>query len=200
MTKSADDDTPSGFSVEVGRRLRAVRRGHRLSLDGVEHESGGRWTASAIGAYERGFRNLSLPRLHELALFYEVPTSALLSESGESGTPDVQATSRLVFDLEALGRAPDAAPISRYLQTIIVERGDFNGRVLSVRREDVRALCVIRQCTETELFETLDGWGALLSRGPVVEGRPVTFGRDVCVLRPRRLRVAASPLVLRRSQ
>jgi transcriptional regulator with XRE-family HTH domain len=113
MTKSADDDTPSGFSVEVGRRLRAVRRGHRLSLDGVEHESGGRWTASAIGAYERGFRNLSLPRLHELALFYEVPTSALLSESGESGTPDVQATSRLVFDLEALGRAPDAAPIRR---------------------------------------------------------------------------------------
>lgn len=159
MTKSADDDTPSGFSVEVGRRLRAVRRGRRLSLDGVEHESGGRWTASAIGAYERGFRNLSLPRLHELALFYEVPTSALLSESGESGTPDVQATSRLVFDLEALGRVPDAAPISRYLQTIIVERGDFNGRVLSVRREDVRALCVIRQCTETELFETLDGWG-----------------------------------------
>ena len=62
-----DDDGLSSFSVEVGQRLRAVRRLRKLSLDDVERESGGQWSASAIGAYERGFRNLSLPRLRELA-------------------------------------------------------------------------------------------------------------------------------------
>ena len=63
MSNTNDDESPSAFSVEVGRRLRAVRRAGRFSLDEVERASGGRWSASAIGAYERGFRNLSLPRL-----------------------------------------------------------------------------------------------------------------------------------------
>jgi transcriptional regulator with XRE-family HTH domain len=165
MTNSADDGTPSAFSTEVGQRLRAVRRARRLSLDDVERTSGGRWSASAVGAYERGFRNLSLPRLRELALFYEVPMSVLL---GERADPEhsTRATGRLVIDLEALDRTPDAAPIVRYLRMIIVERGDFNGKVLSVRRDDVRALCVICQCTEAELFETIGRWGALLSGRP----------------------------------
>jgi transcriptional regulator with XRE-family HTH domain len=164
MTNS-DEDAPTAFSVEVGRRLRAVRRARRLSLDDVERKSGGRWSASAIGAYERGFRNLSLPRLRDLALFYDVSMSALLGEPEDPGRT-IQPTSRLVIDLEALDRTPDALPIMRYLRTIIVERGDFNGRVLSVRRDDVRALCVICECTEPELFGMLAAWGALLSGGP----------------------------------
>ena len=60
----------------------------------------------------------------------------------------------------------DAAAVMRYLRTIILERGDFNGRVLSVRRDDVRALCAILHASETELFTTLDGWGALISGSP----------------------------------
>src|SRR5260221_14447889 len=85
---SADDESPSAFSVEVGQRLRAVRRARELSLDDVERTSGGRWSASAVGAYERGFRNLSLPRLRELADFYAVPMGVLLGEEdGQSRPP-----------------------------------------------------------------------------------------------------------------
>jgi len=168
MSNAADDESPSAFSMEVGQRLRGVRRARRFSLDDVERKSGGRWSASAIGAYERGFRNLSLPRLRELAQFYDVPMSALLGEPEEADRTIV-GSNRLVLDLEALGRAPDAAPIVRYLRTIIVERGDFNGRVLSVRRDDIRALCAIVHSSETELFDMLAGWGALLSGGPEVE-------------------------------
>jgi transcriptional regulator with XRE-family HTH domain len=166
MTNAADDEVPSAFSIEVGQRLRAVRRARGLSLDDVERKSGGRWSASAVGAYERGFRNLSLPRLHELARFYEIPVGALLAGTEQPPLAPQAPTSRLVIDLEALRRAPDADPIMRYLQTIIVERGDFNGRVLSVRSDDVRALCVICQCTETELFARVEAWDALLSRSP----------------------------------
>jgi transcriptional regulator with XRE-family HTH domain len=165
MSDAADEESPSAFSVEVGQRLRAVRRARQFSLDDVERKSGGRWSASAIGAYERGFRNLSLPCLRELALFYDVPMGVLLGEPEETDQI-VAGTNRLVLDLEALGHAPDAVPIVRYLRTIIVERGDFNGRVLSVRRDDVRALCAIRHSTEAELFETLAAWGALLSGSP----------------------------------
>jgi transcriptional regulator with XRE-family HTH domain len=181
MSDPADDEVPSSFSVEVGRRLRGVRRARQFSLDDVERKSGGRWSASAVGAYERGFRNLSLPRLRELARFYDVPMGALLGEPDEM---EAHATpNRLVIDLEALGRAEDAGPILRYLRTIIVERGDFNGRVLSVRRDDVRALCAIRHANEIELFETLVKWGALLSGAPDGGGshveRPDVDGPEV---------------------
>jgi transcriptional regulator with XRE-family HTH domain len=162
---SSDDEAPSAFSVEVGRRLRSVRRARKLSLDEVERASGGRWSASAIGAYERGFRNLSLPRLRELADFYDVPMSILLGEAEADGRAAERVT-KVVLDLGALGDIPDAAAIMRYLRTIILERGDFNGRVLSVRRDDVRALCAILHASEPELFATLEGWGALISGGP----------------------------------
>jgi transcriptional regulator with XRE-family HTH domain len=160
-----DDDSPSAFSVEVGQRLRAVRRARELSLDDVERTSGGRWSASAVGAYERGFRNLSLPRLRELAEFYDVPMGVLLGEADGQGRAGARVV-KVVLDLEALGRIQEADPVVRYLRTIIIERGDFNGRVLSVRRDDIRALCAILHSTEIELFDTLERWGALLSGGP----------------------------------
>jgi transcriptional regulator with XRE-family HTH domain len=166
-TPADDEEGPSTFSVEVGQRLRSVRRARRFSLDDVERKSGGRWSASAVGAYERGFRNLTLPRLRELAQFYDVPITVLLGEPSDDQA--ISDTSRLVLDLEALDRAPDAAPLVRYLRTIILERGDFNGRVLSVRRDDIRALCAVRHSTETELFKTLNEWGALVSGGPLGE-------------------------------
>ena len=162
---SDDDESPSAFSVEVGQRLRAVRRARELSLDDVERTSGGRWSASAVGAYERGFRNLSLPRLRELADFYGVPMGILLGEEDGQGRAAARMV-KVVLDLEVLGRSQEADPVVRYLRTIIIERGDFNGRVLSVRRDDIRALCAILHSTEVELFDTLERWGALLSGGP----------------------------------
>jgi hypothetical protein len=72
----------------------------------------------------------------------------------------------VVIDLEALGKVREAAPIGRYLRTIILERGDFNGRMLSIRRDDVRALCAIQHLTERDLFKRLTEWGVLISGSP----------------------------------
>jgi len=163
-TGDVEDDAPSAFSMEVGRRLRAIRKARQLSLDEVERKSGGRWSASAIGAYERGFRNLSLPRLRELAGFYGIPMAVLLGEPDQA-EPAAPAT-KVVIDLEALGKVREAAPIGRYLRTIILERGDFNGRMLSIRRDDVRALCAIQHLTERDLFKRLTEWGVLISGTP----------------------------------
>lgn len=169
---TARDGSP--FSREVGMRLRAVRTQRRLSLDEVERRSDGRWSASAIGAYERGFRNLSLPRLQELAEFYDVPMSVLLGEVDireySSERPE-----RIVLDLLALERVEEAVLVSRYAKTIVLERGDWNGRVLSIRRDDVRALARMHDATEEELIAMLARWGALAVRegAPgVAPGRP----------------------------
>ena len=160
MTNSNIDDEPTHFSVEVGRRLRAIRRARRMSLDEVERRSGGRWSASAIGAYERGSRNLSLPRLRELAEFYDIPMSALLGEESRSDTG--VRTGRLVVDLDAMDKVEAAEPAFRYLQSILMERRDFEGAAMAVRNDDVRALAAIMQVAEEELYDRLEEWKALL--------------------------------------
>ncbi len=145
----------------VGERLRAVRRLRQLSLEEVERRSGGRWSASAVGAYERGFRTLSLQRLRELAEFYGVPMTALLGQE-EVVLPRGDMPERIVIDLDALGDDPEAASVRRYVRSIVDERKGRTGRTLAVRAGDVRALCSILQVDEHTLVDRLRRWGALV--------------------------------------
>ena len=64
--------------VHVGERLRAIRRQKGLSLHDVEARSSLEFKASVLGAYERGERAISVPRLLRLAEIYEVPADQLL--------------------------------------------------------------------------------------------------------------------------
>ena len=78
---------------------------------------------------------------------------------------------KLVIDLEKMAQLPrdQAGPLARYVATIQSQRGDYNGRVLSIRQEDLRSLAVIYDKTPTDLTEELIGWGILDStaRGAV---------------------------------
>lgn len=153
-----DEELPMSVTLEVGRRLRALRKARHLSLDDVERHSSGRWSASAIGAYERGFRTLSLPRLHELAGFYDVPVSVLLGEQ----QPATDDNRKLVLDLEALSQVPEAESVQRFVRSIILERGDFNGRVLTIRKDDLRAIAALLQTDPARAVTQLEEWGALV--------------------------------------
>src|SRR5215831_13684376 len=62
----------------VGERLRAIRRQKGLSLHDVEARSDQEFKASVLGAYERGERAISVPRLLRLAEIYQVPGDQLL--------------------------------------------------------------------------------------------------------------------------
>ena len=62
----------------MGDRIRVIRRQKRLSLQDVEARSDAEFKASVLGAYERGERAVSVPRLHRLAEFYNVPVDQLL--------------------------------------------------------------------------------------------------------------------------
>ena len=81
LPKARTRSTP----VAVGARLRAVRRQKRLSLQAVEKASRLEFKASVLGAYERGERTISVPRLQRLAQLYRVPVDQLLPpELGET--------------------------------------------------------------------------------------------------------------------
>jgi hypothetical protein len=104
---------------------------------------------------------VTVQRLSELADFYGVPVAELLPEGVAAGGGEPAA--RIVIDLEQLQQvAPDkAAPLARYAATIQSQRGDYNGRVLSIRHEDLRSLAVIYDASPSALTEQLIGWGVL---------------------------------------
>ncbi|MDQ6698299.1 MAG: transcriptional regulator [Actinomycetota bacterium] len=172
-----DDDGPEDsydqtFTLAVGQRLRAIRQARGMSLADVEDRSNGQWSASAVGAYERGFRNLSLPRLHALAQYYNVPVSVLLGEPHPVSTPPDRR--KIVLDLEALRAIDASAPIRRFVQSIIEARGDFNGRVLSLRFDDLKALCTLVGGDIPTGVAQLRTWGVMVE-GPEIPESPALF-------------------------
>jgi hypothetical protein len=100
-----------------------------------------------VGSYERGDRAVSVSKLAALAEFYGAPVSELLPDRSEHGTTESAAFDHVVLDLTRLTGAhlPESVyePLIRYATTIQVQRGDYNGRMLSLRRDDVQALAIV---------------------------------------------------------
>jgi transcriptional regulator with XRE-family HTH domain len=183
MSDTHDTDANGAYAGKVGTRLRAIRRQKRLSLQDVEASSNQEFKASVLGAYERGERAISVPRLQRLARFYRVPVDQLLP--GDDG-PDfgprpgdgdlvidltqarttIRSDERSVkIDLTSMEglEGTDAEMLTRYLRMIQVQRGDFNGRVLTVRRDDLRAIACILDVTPDLAVDRLEGLGVLFT-------------------------------------
>ena len=161
------------YARRVGQRLRAIRRQKRLSLQEVEAASDQEFKASVLGAYERGERVISVPRLQRLADFYSVPVDQLLPREGETPavvsaegsdeaterTPSSTSNRKITFDLsrfEALDHDPELEMVHKYLSSIQVLRQDFNGRVLTIRHDDIRAIAGLFGTDPDALVRRLD--------------------------------------------
>jgi transcriptional regulator with XRE-family HTH domain len=171
------EEAPAGYGRKVGERLRSIRRQKRLSLQEVEAASNQEFKASVLGAYERGERAISVPRLQRLARLYRVPVDQLLprdpSDDGaveeqsvvdlrESRRPQVTPAVKLdLVRLQSLD-VPGVDMLVRYVQMIQVQRQDFNGRVLTIRRDDLRAIACILDTTADDAIARLDALGLCL--------------------------------------
>lgn len=71
-------DEEQDYLLRLGRRLRDVRRQLGLSLKVVEAMTDGEFKASALGAYERAQRTISVARLQRLAHLYGMTVDRLL--------------------------------------------------------------------------------------------------------------------------
>lgn len=175
--------TPGGaYARALGARLRTLREQQRLSLLAVQTLSRGEFKAAALGAYERGERTISVPRLQRLATLYDVPVDQLLPTEGGprrglGGGPtrpgagpvaaraadERPARSGVRVDLGRLRSAPgpEAAALRRFLASVQVERQDFNGQVLTIRQEDLRVIGAVLGLGFDETLRRLDDLGVL---------------------------------------
>lgn len=162
------------YGRRVGERLRAIRRQKRLSLQEVEATSRQEFKASVLGAYERGERAISVPRLQRLARFYNVPVDQLLpaddgpafAGEGDSSGRAESAAVKIAIDLTRLEelRGPEFRMLGRYLRMIQVQRQDFNGRVITIRNDDLRAIACILDTTAEQTPAKLDELGLRFQR------------------------------------
>ncbi len=152
------DEEPSPYSIKVGERLRVIRRQKRMSLQEVEAASNDEFKASVLGAYERGERAISVPRLERLAAFYSVPVRQLLPTDETPVSDRAGRPRKLAIDLLKLGRQREAPfdTVSRLLRMIQVQRQDYNGKVITVRADDARAIAAILDVPVDEVASRLE--------------------------------------------
>jgi transcriptional regulator with XRE-family HTH domain len=165
-----DELIRTGYGRKVGDRLRLIRRQKRLSLQEVEAQSRQEFKASVLGAYERGERAISVPRLQRLARFYRVPVDQLLPYDEDDEPFEDEGSRRLEVEtgakidltkLESMN-GQESETLARYLRMIQVQRQDFNGRVLTIRRDDMRAIAAILGVNEEAADRRLDELGLKL--------------------------------------
>ncbi len=189
--ESGSADMRIAYARAVGARLRAVRKQMHLSLQAVEAMSAQEFKASVLGAYERGERAISVPRLQRLARLYDVPVDQLLPEDNDDasrwaignaesdGEADGSAAAgarrsvrpwdgveKVAIDLTKLNSVsgPERDLLRRFLSMIQVQRQDFNGRMITIRAEDLRAIACLFGVTPDAMGRRLDelGLGVLL--------------------------------------
>ena len=159
MREFEEDATSSPYSRKVGDRLRVIRRQKRLSLQEVEANSEEEFKASVLGAYERGERAISVPRLERLAKFYNVPVDQLLPrEDALPGEGEAAQSKKLAIDLLKLSQLSGQPfeMLTRFLRMIQVQRQDFNGKVITVRGDDTRAIAAMLDVPVDQVGQRLD--------------------------------------------
>ena len=183
-----EESARAAYARAVGSRLRAVRKQMRLSLQAVEAMSDQEFKASVLGAYERGERAISVPRLQRLARLYDVPVDQLLPQDesdanrwgpagenapGPGGDPararravrPWDGHEKVTIDLTKLNSVsgPERDLLRRFLSMIQVQRQDFNGRMITIRAEDLRAIACLFGVTPDAMGRRLDELGLRVS-------------------------------------
>jgi transcriptional regulator with XRE-family HTH domain len=195
----SDSDEPSvtdsdvvspSYAKRLGEHLRAVREGKGLSLSAVARASNREFKAAALGNYERGERAISVPRLARLARIYGVPVDALLPDiespdlsserafaprPGSAGAEIVEG-GNITIDLTQLEKVsePEVELLTRYLRMIEAQRRDYNGRMLTIRRDDVRAIGYLCGQGARQLVRRLDQLHLLLGRERIAGDSPLS--------------------------
>lgn len=151
------------YASMVGERLRNIRLQKGLSLHDVQGASKMEFKASVLGAYERGERSISVPRLERLARLYQVPVDHLLPRTDglDEAVPLEVSLAKLKIDLRQLEQSddPDGVVLQRYLNLVQIRRNDFNGKVLTIRSEDLRVLASVLDMTLENLAGKIDELG-----------------------------------------
>jgi transcriptional regulator with XRE-family HTH domain len=127
-------------------KLRMIRKSKGWSLQDVERNSNGKWKAVVIGSYERSDRAISLKKAISLMEFYQVPISELFPQIN----PEVRGR-RVSLDLTRLleDKGEIGEKLKVFTKSISDRRKDWNGKLLTIRANDLQFLALILGLSES---------------------------------------------------
>ena len=141
-------------------KLRMIRKSKGWSLQDVERNSNGKWKAVVIGSYERSDRAISLKKAISLMEFYQVPISELFPEI----SPEAKARS-ISINLAKLAddQSINSESLRRFTKSIGDRRKDWNGKLLTIRGNDLQFLSLILGLNESAAMDYLAEADLLIS-------------------------------------
>ncbi|CAB4689122.1 MAG: helix-turn-helix domain-containing protein [Actinobacteria bacterium] len=133
-------------------KLRMIRKSKGWSLQDVERNSNGKWKAVVIGSYERSDRAISLRKAISLMEFYQVPISELFPQI----TPEVRGR-RISLNLTRLSenQGEIAERLMAFTRSISDRRKDWNGKLLTIRANDLQFLAIVLGLSESATLDYL---------------------------------------------
>ena len=133
-------------------KLRMIRKSKGWSLQDVERNSNGKWKAVVIGSYERSDRAISLRKAISLMEFYQVPISELFPQV----TPEVRGR-RISLNLTRLSenQGEIAERLMAFTRSISDRRKDWNGKLLTIRANDLQFLAIVLGLSESATLDYL---------------------------------------------
>lgn len=161
----------------IGGRLRRVRKQRGLTLHDVQAATGGAFRASALGAYERSERALSVVRLLQLCAVYTVDAAEIVDADDEIDLVSAERwTPPIGRPLDA-SRANDA--VVRFVAFVRRERRVAEPELIHIRRSDRIFLRRLLGCDDSALRTLLERHGVpttSLPRSAALASIPGTRG------------------------
>ena len=149
------------YARALGARLRAIRQQQGLSLHGVEEKSQGRWKAVVSARTSAA----TAPSPSRSSPSWPTSTASRCPSCSPTPPPPRPPSRRRSWSSTSScsGRCPRRRPARSpgTPPTIQAQRGDYNGRILSIRQDDLRTLAVIYDEAPSQLADELINWGVL---------------------------------------
>lgn len=163
---------PTPTTAEIAARIRTIRKSKKLTLDAVAERSNGQLKSVVLGSYERGTRAISLARAIQIANALDVPLTHLFSDLPPKSSP---VSHPISLDLRALREKAKSGAVTheekKYLPALLDfaswiahKRSDWNGEVLSIRKNDLETIALMGHTEEDEVVMWLKKAGLALER------------------------------------
>ena len=123
---------------ETGRALRRARQARGLTLRDVGLRSDAEFKPTAVAAYERGERAISLERFCALARLYDMAPDRLLTQVMWR----LERRPEPTIDRRRLPEVPadDAVTVGGFIDEVRRLRGNSDGDVIAIRIQDLEVL------------------------------------------------------------
>lgn len=128
--------------LRLGERLREVRRRYGWTRADVQNLSQGRWTATALGTYERGERMMSAVGLVALADFYRASAADLI----DAAPIDIAAPppdELVVIDIKRLYQSGKWELLETFVSAVQQARSGPQRRLVALRTRELPRLAAV---------------------------------------------------------